>query len=207
MKRRPVEIIDGEGEGEMGGTAAQNPRHLSLSVEHFTPRYIVDIAREALGGVIDLDPASSEHGNATVKARRFFSIENDGFIQPWSGAVFLNPPGGKSDGSSNQKRWWQKLVEEHVSGRVKEAVFLSFSIELLQTSQVGPRVNALETPPRLLTPHDYTVCFPSRRIAYLKEDGTIGGSPPHSSALIYLGPNYREFVRFTATLGRCMRPA
>jgi hypothetical protein len=71
-------------------------RHLSESVEHYTPPEFVEAAREAMGG-IDLDPAASLESNAWIKPARFFTKEDNGFRQTWQGRVFLNPPGGQSD--------------------------------------------------------------------------------------------------------------
>jgi hypothetical protein len=214
---------------EKGSNMSANVRHSSESNEHYTPSYIVDPCRIALGGDIDLDPASCAAANRVVDARRYYTKKENGFLETWHGRVFLNPPGGRCDRQgrlvisktklrgpctetgdcglppghkhegveSSQKAWWTKLAREYASGRVTHAVFLSFSIELLQTSQVNPEQG---------TPHDHTICLPDRRIPYVKADGTVGGSPPHASMLIYLGPHFPSFVQAVRHLGRCMGP-
>lgn len=178
--------------------AVVNPRHLSGSVDWWTPPYIIDASRRALGGTIDLDPASSPEANVKIRAKRIYTEEQDGLAFPWEGRIFLNPPGGKMGTASRQKLFWQKLVYDWQKGRITAAVFLSFSIELFQTSQVKPL--------GLPTPHDFTVCFPARRIAYLKEGSIFSHSPPHSSALIYLGPSPALFADAMKSIGRCMGP-
>ena len=60
--------------------------------EWWTPAELVEAARDVLG-VIELDPASCAGAQATVRARRFHTLEDDGLAQEWSGAVWLNPPG------------------------------------------------------------------------------------------------------------------
>ena len=70
-----------------GRTANANPS----SVESYTPAWIVEIARDVMGG-IDLDPASCERANQTVQAKRYFSREDNGLGKEWAGRVWLNPP-------------------------------------------------------------------------------------------------------------------
>lgn len=76
-------------------------QHSSESNEHYTPAYIVEAARAALGGQIDLDPATCALANEVVKADRWFGrgspLGEDGLAHVWGGTVFLNPPGGLVD--------------------------------------------------------------------------------------------------------------
>lgn len=196
-------------------TTPTNPRHMSESAEHYTPKRIVDAAHEALGW-IDLDPASCEEANKTVEAAAYFTRELDGYTKEWHGRVFLNPPGGLSDAEqrpvkpnckrtgscgltpghkhvgseSSQRKWWRKLVAEYLAGRVERAVFVCFSLELLQTTQeasVGSRG---------WLPLHWPICYPSKRIAYLKTGGAVGKAPPHSSAIVFLGKWGEEFDGF-----------
>lgn len=67
-------------------------RNHNGTVEYFTPKEIVDAARRVFGGTIDLDPASCALANETVKAEKFFSIDDDGLSQMWHGNIWLNPP-------------------------------------------------------------------------------------------------------------------
>ena len=60
--------------------------------EYYTPVEIVEATRKALGGKIDLDPASCELAQKTVKAEKYYTIDDDGLSKEWSGYVFLNPP-------------------------------------------------------------------------------------------------------------------
>lgn len=193
---------------------SENPRHMSKTNEHYTPPYIVEAARSSLIE-IDLDPASSHEVNKwSVKAKKFFDKNSNGFNQNWNGNVFLNPPGGNCDilgntvhriskswscetekkcnhthldVSSSQKKWWKKLYNEWKIKNVDSAIFIGFSVEILQTTQV----NYLEN---TLLPLDFPMCFPSRRIAYFNKaesiDDSVGfiesDAPPHSSVIIFL---------------------
>jgi hypothetical protein len=203
-------------------------RHSSESSEHYTPSLLCEMARSVMG-VIDLDPASCEEANRTVKARAFFSRAENGFTRAWNGRVFINPPGGLSDdeerlvkpkcrmtGScglpvphehrgvqASQKKWWFKLAREYAAGRVAEAIFVCFSIELLQNTQV-------DTPPGLSIPLDYAIGYPARRIPYVKPGGGVGDQPPHASCIIYLPGSHGNSDRFRGVfskLGRVVVPS
>jgi hypothetical protein len=85
---------------------------------------------------------------------------------------------------SNQKKWWFKLAREWRTGRVTSAVFVMFSVELLQTTQVNTPKADNETD--LPIPLKFAICFPRRRIAYCKPGGAVGRQPPHSSGIVFL---------------------
>jgi hypothetical protein len=97
-------------------------RSISTIMDDFyTPTEILDCARSALGGVIDLDPASHVVANEVVKARVFFSEREDGLMQPWRGRVWLNPPFSKS------KSFSQKIACELQRGQIERMVVLANS--------------------------------------------------------------------------------
>lgn len=92
----------------------QLAQHSAETNEHYTPAWLVDAAREVLGGTIDLDPASCPTAQEVVRATTWFGQEQDGLWRDWgfiahsSGAgprpfrVFVNPPGGKLDAETLQ---------------------------------------------------------------------------------------------------------
>ena len=174
-------------------------QHSSKSAEHYTPAAIVNAARDVMGG-IDLDPATTRWANETVRAARIFGHTApgefvDGLAQPWSGRVFLNPPGGKApNGSgtrSNAGVWWQKLSTQWAEGGVAQALFVGFSLEVLRT------VQQLQCPQPLGLP----LCVPRRRICFevpseltsegLPAPGAIRmaqTSPTHANVIVFLPP-------------------
>jgi len=56
--------------------------------DYYTPPQIFD----ALGLRFDLDVCAPPGGVPWVPADRFFTMEDDGLSQPWSGRVWMNPP-------------------------------------------------------------------------------------------------------------------
>lgn len=96
--------------------------HLSSETDDwYTPPYIVEAARTAMGS-IDLDPASSYEAQRTVKAAQWYTKELDGLRSdlPWDGNVWLNPPYGKGDGSASA--FIRRLLAEIQNRNVMQAV-------------------------------------------------------------------------------------
>lgn len=133
------------------------PQHSKESVEQYTPAYIVEPARAVLVE-IDQDPASCAFANGLVRATTFF--DKRGLERVWEGRTFLNPPGRDAGGGhasrSSQVVWWRKLVDEYLADRVQSAVFIGFSIELLQAAQGAADLHPLDLP----------VCVPAKRIRF-----------------------------------------
>jgi ParB family chromosome partitioning protein len=163
-------------------------QHSSSSVEHYTPHQVVDAARATMGH-IDLDPASCELANTIVGADYIYT--EAGLEKPWYGNVFLNPPGGRGQAVM----WWKKLLNEWSSGRVKQAVFVGFTLELLQTTQRDDCTSIL----------DYAFCVPAKRLRFLKPvNGVLepGDSPTHANVICYLGDNESEFDLYFSPIGQ-----
>lgn len=173
------------------------PQHSALTSEHYTPLEFIEAARDTMDG-IDLDPASTGRVNdLRVKATAFFSKVDDGLSRAWRGRVWLNPPGGRIKNKSSAAIWWAKLAEEYQSGRVTEALFLGFSIEILATAQDA-----------CIWPGNMPFCVPRKRIEFVQErDGEFvpGESPTHSNIIVYLPPaahDTRKLERFAKNFSR-----
>lgn len=163
----------------------------SKSNEHYTPAPYVDAARDLMGW-IDLDPASCEQANRTVRATKIHTAEDDGLAQPWAGRVWLNPPYGRGDGGeSNQKRWTESVIGRYERDEIDQAVVL-----------VGARTG--EKWFQLLW--YYPICFTDHRIAF-ESPGGAGDQPTQGSALVYLGHEIERFVKIFSQFGQCVIPA
>ena len=158
-----------------------------------TPPHIVELAREVLG-VIDLDPASSEEANKIIKARRFFTKKDNGLLQDWGrGSIFLNPPGGRTPSDSKfgyrtlPQLFWQKLVlERMVNDGFQHAIFIGYTIEILQTSQNK------EFPCVM----DYPFCVPKSRIKFINPGPNPKTSPTHANVIAYVPGNQCRIAAF-----------
>lgn len=157
-----------------------NAMHMSSSNEAYTPREIVAAERIALGGEIDIDPASCPLANTVVQAKHIYTITDDGLRKPWGpinswgpgtaseiddddpaqrpSRARCNPPGGKDGNKSVTVQWWRHGVSEWVRGNVGCMTWIAFKLDFLQITQ---QIQGLPLP------LDFVVCCPKDRLAYL----------------------------------------
>lgn len=129
-------------------------RTTAATSQWFTPPALVEPARRFLN-TIDLDPTSCEVANRTVQAVAYYDAADDGLALSWyvAGGVFINPP-------SPPRPWWRKMRDEIEAGHVTRAVFVGYSIEVLQQFQ-----DDAEWLRR------WHVCVPAKRVRYLTTAG------------------------------------
>lgn len=162
--------------------------HSSDSNEWYTKAEYVNAAREVMGA-IDLDPASCELANRTVKAAQFYTIDDNGLSQSWSGRVWLNPPYGRDGNDSNQALWSARLIKEFCDGDVSEAVLLVNSVTDCQWFQPL---------------WDFPICFTDHRIRFYNSDGE-GNSPTHGNAFVYFGSQADRFAEIFSQFGAIVK--
>lgn len=76
----------------------------------FTPDYVLDPVRVDLGGVIGLDPCTTDDN--PVGARVFFTQADDGLARSWPRtSAFVNPPYGKA-----RESWVDRCIKIALSG-------------------------------------------------------------------------------------------
>jgi ParB family chromosome partitioning protein len=171
------------------------------SPEWYTPAAYVEAARAVMGG-IDLDPASHEEANRTVKATRFYSEADDGLSQPWKGRIFLNPPGGLVPD------FWRALMAAWRDEVVSQAIWIGYSLEQLQTLQGAS----------IFSPLDFPMCVTKRRIAFVENEAkraartakllaagkvpNAKSSPSHGNYITYLGDQPSKFVQVFSAFGQ-----
>lgn len=80
--------------------------HVNQSVDWYTPKWIFD----ELGLMFDLDPCQPIGGISWIPTKKFYTIEDDGLVSPWSGLVWCNPPYGKHTSD------WLKKMHQHRNG-------------------------------------------------------------------------------------------
>jgi hypothetical protein len=170
--------------------SAREILHLSKSVEHYTPPYILAAARQVMGS-IELDPASCEIANRTIKAERFYTAADDGLSQPWVAAtLWVNPPYGR-DPKRNHQAFIRHLIPAYEDGDVGQAMLL---------------VNASTGDKWFFPLWRFWICFMYERIAFLDEALIPQTSPTHNNVVVYFGTHGRRFADVFSALGRVVPP-
>lgn len=165
---------------------APAPAHVSFNSgnnEWYTPTEYIEAARRVMGK-IDLDPASSDIANKTVKASTYFTAKDNGLERQWAGCVWMNPPYA----AELIGKFTEKLVEHFIDGDVAEAIVLVN--------------NATETNWfQGLLAHASTVCFVKQRVRFIDMAGNPTGAPLQGQAVLYLGDNPGSFAKEFAVCG------
>lgn len=171
--------------------------------EWYTPSKYIEAARAVMQG-IDLDPASCELANRTVKATRYYTKEDNGLAQEWHGRVWLNPPYGANnhlpnDQKSYVKQWVDKLICSHNNGDVEQAI----ACLLIQPS--AKWFSPLWNYPLCFTNHNVRFFLPNKSTAKGRK-GRTTDSHLFGTLFVYLGPNISSFVEHFTEFGPVITP-
>jgi len=150
--------------------------------EWFTPPEYIALARTVLGE-IDLDPATHEAAQATIKAARYFTKADDGLVQEWHGRVWLNPPYAQP----LIEQFVMKLLAEYDAGRVTSAIMLTHNYT--DTVWFQAALGAA-----------YAICFTRGRVKFYEPDGEIA-APTQGQAFFYFGDDADKFLRTFRNVG------
>ena len=141
-------------------------------VEWYTPEHVIEAAAVVLGD-IDLDPASCANANRIVNALKFYTLEDNGLEQPWTGRVWLTPP------YDAVGPWVEKLIAEYEAGNVTEAILL---------------VNANTETRWFEKLWKFSICFVRGRLKFWNPEKTTAVGAPHGNAVIYVGQSPETFA-------------
>ena len=169
--------------------------------EYYTAPIIVHASRLVMGS-IDLDPASSDIANKTVKAKAYYTIEDDGLSKDWLGNIWLNHPFHKGEKAcpklrkrckkkickqrgfhidedipSNSK-WINKLISEYETNNIFQAMSICYA----STSEnwFFPLL-------------DFPQCYLNPRTNYFDKHGNLIKGVSKGSVVTYIGPKVKLF--------------
>lgn len=158
--------------------------HNSGNNEWYTPSQYIEAAREVMG-TIDLDPASNALANETVKAKTYYTAEDDGLQKEWYGNIWLNPP--------------------YISGMIEQ---FAQKVEQKEFAQGIVMVNnATETSwfYKIVSVAS-AIVFPTHRIRFVSPDGEKN-TPLQGQAILYIGDNPERFLKVFSAFGWGVRHA
>lgn len=158
----------------------------SGNYEWYTPPEYVEAARKAMGG-IDLDPASCEMANRTVRAKRYYTQEDDGLTKKWGGRVFCNPPYS----SREIVQFCERMVKAYDGQEIEQGILLtSNSTDTRWWQSTFRAANG--------------TCLP-KRINFLGADGKPSKGNRQGHTFFYFGPHGRDFFAAFAPIGPLIR--
>jgi phage N-6-adenine-methyltransferase len=155
--------------------------------EWHSPGDIVESARDAMGG-IDLDPASNDIANQTIRARQYYCKAENGLVKKWQGRLWLNPPYSQPDIS----QFIEKLVAEVKTGTVASAVVLVNNATETKWFQTLAGISS-------------AACLLSYRVKFSSPDSKPS-NPLQGQVVFYIGENVREFAKHFAAHGAIFQP-
>lgn len=154
--------------------------------EWYTPEIYIESARFVMSK-IDLDPASSDVANETVKATNYYTEETNGLKQKWNGNIWLNPP------------YAQPLIEQFCDKLIRS--FLDSDI----TQACVLVNNATETVwGQKLLEWCSCICFPKGRIKFIDKDGNATGTPLQGQMILYFGEHGQLFDTTFSKFGKIL---
>jgi phage N-6-adenine-methyltransferase len=151
--------------------------------EWYTPKHVIKLAREALGG-IDLDPASCAMAQATVRADAFYDKATNGLEQPWFGKIWLNPPYSRG----LMAKFAGRLLHQYELGNIESGIMLVHNCTETSWFQIS---GAGAT----------RICFPKGRIGFVNPARTTKSTPGIGQALLYYGPDPIRFDNVFSEIG------
>lgn len=150
--------------------------------EWYTPTEYIELARRVLG-TIQLDPASSDVAQRTIKAKSFFTETDDGLSREWNGKVWLNPPYAQPAIS----HFATKIITEVGAGRVTEAIMLTHNYTDTAWFQALARAAT-------------AICFTKGRIRFVSPSGEVA-APTQGQAFFYFGARFQTFLAHFREVG------
>jgi len=197
--------------------------------ESYTPPIYLDAALRVMGS-IDTDPASNPMAQENVKAKKYYTLENDGLKEEntWDGNVWMNPPytarvinkfienvkankyytlendGLKEENTWDGNVWMNPPYTARVINKFIEKVIDQKENGICKQAIVLTNNNTDTTWFHAMLDAGASVCFTRGRINFLKRDGSKS-SPTNGQAFFYLGDNHKEFNDVFSAFGKVMR--
>lgn len=200
-------------------TSAQLINQTSGEVEYYTPPAIIEAARIALGGTIDLDPASSEKANGRVGAGRFFGAPMElirgeigglpvvdrvgmgALDYPWMcDTLWMNHPFGNAEQACSDpcvKKVCPKRGYHIAQPMPGNSHWINHLIDQMAWGNIrraAACITFASTSESWFQPlYRYPMCFLAPRTNYMLPDGSVKSGVTKGSVVTYLGSEVALF--------------
>ena len=163
--------------------------------EWYTPPKFIEMARSVMG-TIDTDPASNEIAQEWIKAKKYYTKQNNGYCQNWTGNVWCNPPYGRDVRSAYGDKknipvayyWLSKGIQLYRDKKINQILFLVNRTEASWYKDLTVNFNA--------------ICEVTKRIAFFDSKGKPSKSARYYNDFLYLGNNCQKFDCVFGEIGR-----
>jgi hypothetical protein len=154
------------------------------SDKRYSPLWLMDAIRSAQQvDQFDLDCCSDEVGNRNVRAKKFYTYEQNGLVKPFYGRMYCNWP------FSNTLPWMQRIVDHWGNGDI-EAI------------TVVARCDFSTRWAKLAAGFFDVVCHPRDRLSFEGCDS----SPDFTCVVFHRGPDPDTWAKvMNAEVGPCFR--
>lgn len=192
--------------------------------EYYTSTIIIEAARATMGS-IDLDPASSDKANRTVKADnywtkdgdalsfhtwRYFNMDREDFDMRRAGNVWMNHPFGKGE-KACKKKCIKKIcrerghhIDQDIPGNNEWINKLLTEYKKGNIKQACCITFASTSESWFKRLMQYPQCYLQPRTNYLTPDGKIKQGVTKGSCVTYLGSHVDRFYRNFKHIGTVM---
>lgn len=156
--------------------------------EWYTPPEVIEAARQVMG-IIDLDPASCEVAQETVKATRYYTEEDDGLAQQWFGKVWMNPPF-----TMPARKEFCKRMKDMISSETIEQACILLNNVVIDQAHIQELLSMVSS-----------ICLVAGRLRFLREDGKKSKSPLWGQFIVYYGENVDKFEQQFQQFGQVFK--
>jgi hypothetical protein len=166
-----------------------------VEVEYYTPPWIIRLVKQLYNGFIDLDLASCDTAQQIVQAKKYYTKAQNGYLQPWFGNIFLNPPYGRDSeleyGNNKStpvvKYWLEKAIYQYRLGHIDSICIL--------VNRTGAQWY------RQMLDQFSSRCELTKRVAFLGTDLQPKKAPSYYNDILYLGKEAKIFSQMFAPYG------
>lgn len=155
---------------EFKKSASTDTLHSSLRQDWMTPNWLVDLVHACFGpSGVDLDPCATSSNN--VRAKCFFTEQDDGLVQPWppDATIYINPPYNML----RKPGWVDKIVDVASNGQNQMIVLVPARTDTQWYRRLFDVANH--------------VTLLRGRVRFALPDGTLSNPAPFPSVLFGFG--------------------